>query len=423
MKFLFLRSAFVLLIVALAQPSFAQAKRALFLGNSYTAYNTLANLTVDVSESAGFELEVGSNTPGGYTLEGHSTNAASLALIAEGNWDFVVLQEQSQRPSFPYAQVQQDVFPYATALNDLILASNECTETVFYMTWGRENGDDGNCANWPPVCTYEGMDDLLRERYLEMGEMNDAIVSPVGAVWRHLRENNPDVQLYTNDGSHPSPGGSYAAACAFFAVLFRENPTLITFDFNLDAALAETIRNAVKTVVYDEFETWFVGTYDLSADFDVNQVGELTFDFTSLDDSGVSHFWDFGNSTSTDENPTVTFPAEAEYNVTHTIYGLCDTVTVSLPFVALPNSIQQQGKEPQLAVFPNPASSNIEFNRPLSNARLEIWNMNGQLIKSVQNFNGTDLNVSELAQGSYLLHVKITNSYRVEKLILQVIRP
>ncbi|MFT6411145.1 MAG: hypothetical protein ACJA15_001973, partial [Flavobacteriales bacterium] len=45
MKFLFLRSAFVLLIVALAQPSFAQAKRALFLGNSYTAYNTLANLT------------------------------------------------------------------------------------------------------------------------------------------------------------------------------------------------------------------------------------------------------------------------------------------------------------------------------------------------------------------------------------------
>jgi len=83
--------------------------------------------------------------------------------------------------------------------------------------------------NWPPVCTYEGMDDLLRERYLEMGEMNEAVVSPVGAVWRHLRENNPDVQLYANDGSHPSPEGSYAAACAFFSVLFRENPTLITF--------------------------------------------------------------------------------------------------------------------------------------------------------------------------------------------------
>jgi len=49
--------------------------------------------------------------------------------------------------------------------------------------------------------------------------------------------------------------------------------------------------------------------------------------------------------------------------------------------------------------------------------------MNGQLIKSVQNFNGTALNVTELAQGSYLLHVKTANSPRVEKVILQVIRP
>jgi len=423
MKTTLRHTTFIILSLLISSSVAAQAKRALFLGNSYTTYNSLANLTVDVSASAGFELEVASNTPGGATLEGHSTNTNSLGLIQQGNWDFVVLQEQSQRPSFPYTQVQEDVFPYATTLNDLILASNECAETVFYMTWGRENGDDSNCANWPPVCTYEGMDDLLRERYLEMGEMNEAVVSPVGAVWRHLRENNPDVQLYANDGSHPSPEGSYAAACAFFSVLFRENPTLITFDFNLDATLAETIRNAVKTVVYDEFETWFVGTYDLSADFDVSPVDGLTYDFTSLDDSGLSHFWDFENSTSTDENPTVTFPAEAEYTVTHTIYGLCDTVTVSLPFVALPNSIQQQEKQPQLTVFPNPATSNIEFNRPFSNARLEIWNMNGQLIKSVQNFNGTALNVTELAQGSYLLHVKTANSPRVEKVILQVIRP
>ena len=50
------------------------------------------------------------------------------------------------------------------------------------MTWGRENGDQSNCQSWPPVCTYEGMDDLLRERYMIMANDNNALVAPVGAV-------------------------------------------------------------------------------------------------------------------------------------------------------------------------------------------------------------------------------------------------
>lgn len=410
MKLTLLRAAFLLTIIAFTQPSFAQAKRALFLGNSYTAYNSLASLTADLSASAGFELEVASNTPGGYTLEGHSTNANSLALIEQGNWDFVILQEQSQRPSFPYTQVQADVFPYATALDELILASNECAETVFYMTWGREDGDAGNCANWPPVCTYEGMDDLLRERYLEMGEMNDAIVSPVGAVWRYLRENNPELQLYAGDGSHPSAAGSYAAACAFFTVLFRENPNLITDNFSLSVNDAEAIRNATKMVVYDDFETWFVGTYDLSAEFEGTFIDGLTYEFTPLDDSGVSHFWDFGNSTSTDENPTVTFPAEAEFNITHTIYGLCDTVTVTTPFTVLGgNRIEEQSIWKNLTVFPNPSNGNITLNQTFQRATVQIFTADGKRVKEINQFSGSFLNLTDLPAGNYTLMAQEQN--------------
>lgn len=76
-------------------------KRALFLGNSYTGVNNLPQMIADVTTSTGDTLIFGSNTPGGYTLQGHSTNATSLAKIAVGNWDYVVLQEQSQNPSFP----------------------------------------------------------------------------------------------------------------------------------------------------------------------------------------------------------------------------------------------------------------------------------------------------------------------------------
>jgi hypothetical protein len=170
-------------------------KKALFLGNSYTGYNNLAQLTATLALSAGDSLISTALTPGGYTLEGHSTNSNTLNAISNGSWDFVVLQEQSQRPSFPATQVTQEVFPYARALDSLINQHNSCAETVFYMTWGRKNGDASNCAFWPPVCTYEGMDSLLNLRYRQMANDNDAIVSPVGAVWHYIRDTYPNIEL------------------------------------------------------------------------------------------------------------------------------------------------------------------------------------------------------------------------------------
>ena len=221
-------------------------QRALFLGNSYTGVNNLPQMVADAAASAGDNLVFDSHTPGGQTLQAHSTNATSLAKIALGSWDFVVLQEQSQLPSFPLGQVQTDVFPYAQLLNGLILEANPCAETVFYMTWGRENGDAGNCASWPPVCTYNGMDSLLNLRYRMMAADNDAILSPVGAVWHYLRENHPAIDLYQADESHPSVAGTYAAACCFYAALFRKDPTAITYDAGLPAADAANIRAAAQ---------------------------------------------------------------------------------------------------------------------------------------------------------------------------------
>ena len=151
--------------------------RVLFIGNSYTAYNNLAQLVKDVAASTGDVVITDVNAPGGTTLQMHSTNATTLSKIAQGAWDYVVLQEQSQLPSFQDAQVETDVYPYARKLDSLILDANPCAETIFYMTWGRKNGDAGNCAFFPPVCTYSGMDSLIRMRYQVTADTNNAIVS------------------------------------------------------------------------------------------------------------------------------------------------------------------------------------------------------------------------------------------------------
>src|SRR5690554_4729638 len=175
----------------------------LFIGNSYTHQNDLPGIIKSLANSAGDDINYQSHTPGGYTLKQHSEDSLTLDYIQNFLWDFVVLQEQSQLPSFPDLQVEEDVYPYAKTLDSLIHETRFCVRTIFYMTWGRENGDSDNCAFFPPLCTYEGMDSLLQLRYLTMAESNEALVAPVAKVWRKIRSDYPNMNLYDNDGSHP----------------------------------------------------------------------------------------------------------------------------------------------------------------------------------------------------------------------------
>lgn len=244
--------SFCLLWVVLS--SFADHNRVLFIGNSYTDVNNLPQLISNLASSNGDTLVFASHTPGGCTFQQHLSGA--LGLIRQGGWDYVVLQEQSQLPSFPYSQFMAQSYPYAQALCDTFKAYNPDAVVVFYMTWGRKNGDQQNCPYYPPLCTYEGMDSLLFARYMMMAEDNQAKVSPVGYVWHHIRDNYQDIELYQSDESHPSLAGSYAAACTFYATLFQKNPMDIQTNENLPADQADFIRRTAKELVYDSLDRW-----------------------------------------------------------------------------------------------------------------------------------------------------------------------
>ena len=214
-------------LLAFVFPSVAQeGAKVLFIGNSYTEVNNLPLMTTEVARSMGFEMTYSSNTPGGCNFNQHCNNQ-SMTLIRQGGWDYVVLQEQSQYPSFPQPQVEAEVFPYAAQLVEAVYAASPCAEPMFYMTWGRRDGDAYNAQFFSVLGTYEGMDSMLYERYVYMAEANDASVCPVGRVWRRLREDHAEIELYQSDGSHPSTAGTYAAACAFAVMFFHGNPESI----------------------------------------------------------------------------------------------------------------------------------------------------------------------------------------------------
>ena len=356
--------------------------RVLFIGNSYTAVNNLPQLTADCALSIGFAgmpMEVASSIPGGTTFQMHTTNASSQALINEGNWDYVVLQEQSQLPSFPDSQVAAECFPYAAQLNNQILSVDSCTETVFYMTWGRQNGDAGNCAFWPPVCTYQGMDSLLNLRYRQMAIANNAILSPVGALWNYIRSTYAEINLYSADGSHPSLEGSYAAACSMVAVMLRTDPYLITYSSTLDPVVAEKIKLAAQTVVFNNLMEWHVGEYDPAILISTTSNG-LDLQIENQSATGWNFTWDFGDgSSSNDFAAQHAYNSSGSYVLSYSAIDACGRTTQGeWEILIQENNVEQFEKKYLIRSLENEFV--IDFNSIATN--IHVYDLNGRVIKS-----------------------------------------
>ncbi len=216
-----MRNILLCTFIVLSAFCFAQTKSILFIGNSYTYYNGGVDVMLkNIALAEGDTLETEAFTVGGAKFSDFCNNPETFERIRSRAWDYVVLQEQSQLPSFPPSQVETECYPFAKQLCDSIRANDSCTQILFFMTWGRENGDQSNCGNYEPLCTYEGMQQRLRESYVQMADDNNAIVVPVGLAWKYVRDHYPEIDLYQSDESHPTLEGTYLAACTFYSVVF-----------------------------------------------------------------------------------------------------------------------------------------------------------------------------------------------------------
>ena len=260
------KSIYVFTVLSLcAHFAHAQAKKkinVLFLGNSYTFYNNLPQLIKDIANANGDTLLFDSNCPGGYTFANHFNDATSISKIKAQAWNYVVLQAQSQEPSFSPGQVAAQTLPYAIKLDSLVKRANVCAQSVFFETWGRKNGDASNCAAYPPICTYTGMQDRLRASYKLFADTTKSIMSPVGEAWRKSIANKPNLQLYNADESHPALEGSYLAACVFYEVLFRKSIVGNTYTAGLTATNVAFLQQIAHSVVNDSLLVWNIGKYN-----------------------------------------------------------------------------------------------------------------------------------------------------------------
>ncbi|MCC6251138.1 MAG: T9SS type A sorting domain-containing protein [Bacteroidia bacterium] len=404
-----------IVLLAFALISFysqAQPKKVLFIGNSYTYVNDLPLMFRNLALANGDTITYDSSAPGGYTFQQHCTNSNTLSKISAQAWDYVILQEQSQLPSFPPTQVQTDCFPYATQLCNLILANDSCSQVVFYMTWGRKYGDAANCAFYPPLCTFEGMQNRLRESYLQMGNDNEAIVSPVGQAFKYSRMADSTINLYTSDNSHPSVAGTYLAACTFYATIFQKSPVGINFNGGLSASNAAFLQQIAYQTVFDSLSVWNINVYNAHADFSYTQNMNNPFEFQFTDNSNNAHsyWWDFGNgNTSTSANPTYTFQTPGVYTVTLTVSDGCVESSLSKEITVVATGVENIQNNSEITIVKNAEGLYLNNEKSVKNASVNIFNMLGQSVYYNSNYNNNELiNISEWPKGVYI--IKYTNS-------------
>ena len=383
--------------------SYGQVKKVLFLGNSYTYGIDLPSMLKDIALSFGDTIYKDQNTPGGYTFQGHSTNTTTLNKIASDDWDFVILQEQSQRPSFPPTQVQNDTYPYATILNDSIKSNNQCTETVFFMTWGRENGDANNCPFYPVICTYQGMQMRLRQSYMEMGVNENATVAPVGAAWKHVRDSFPTIQLYQPDESHPSIYGTYLAACVFYATLYQKSPMGSSYISTLSANDAAILQNVAHQTVIDSLPIWRIGANLPVASFSASGGPNVTF--TNNSTNGVSYDWDFGDgNTSTLQSPTHLYGGPGNYTVQLITHSNCTSDTSTQVINVTTTGIVSDKITSEFSLYPNPVKDKLFINSSEKISHINIFNLTGQKVKETKLVNGY-VDMSDLNAGMYCIQL------------------
>lgn len=315
--------------------------------------------------------------------------------------------------------MEAEVFPFAEALSNAIRANNECSQPLFYMTWGRKNGDAANCAARPWVCTYEEMDNVIKATYIFMADNNEAELAPAGAVWRYLRENNPNIELYSGDGSHPSLAGSYAVACAFYTMIYKKDPTTISWNSTLTENQANLIKMAVKTIVFDEIASWDFTQNPIANYSEVINGGEVAF--TNTSSSFDTIFWDFGNAnTSTETDPIHTYAESGLYTVSQTITkcGKSDTKTKTLDITVL-NTETFNLKT--LSVYPNPTSGNLnlKFDKNYKEISSVVSDLSGKtlLTTSANNISEITLNITTLSKGIYILNIIADERFYVEKIV------
>ena len=150
-------------------------------------------------------------------------------------YDTAIMMDCSQCPIHPQLQV---AFHDAARKHSQSLV-RAGIRPVLFMSWAYKD---------KPEMTAQ-----LAEQYTLAANANSALVIPAGLAFAKAIAKRADIELYQADKRHPSLAGTYLAACAVYATLYRKTPVGLSYTAGLSPELATLLQTAAWEAVQDYF--------------------------------------------------------------------------------------------------------------------------------------------------------------------------
>lgn len=233
------------------QPVSQPPLRVLFIGNSLTGAHQMPRMVAQIARLKGHPLDVGIEARGGWTLQQHAESAATQERIRNGQWDYVVLQEQSVISARQY-QCRTQMIPAVRALCRMIRAAG--AEPVFFLPWAHRHG----------LVHYLVRDFLHMQQQMSVcyhradATFNSSAIVPVGWAWNKCMESAPLMKLWQKDNIHPTRDAAYLTACVFYCTLYNDSPLGIPDHLKLGPKKAAFLQQIAAKTVLGSKPAWVI---------------------------------------------------------------------------------------------------------------------------------------------------------------------
>jgi len=172
----------------------------LFVGNSLTYTNDLPGLVKKYARQKDIKLTTKMLAYPNYAIMDHWEDGKVHDLVASEKYDYVIIQQGPSSQPFG----REILFEYGEMFSKLCKMHH--AKLCYFMVW--------------PSRTYYQTFDGVIKNHEEAAKANDAILLPVGKVWKAHFDSTSNFDYYGMDGFHPSKTGSEAAAKVIVNTLF-----------------------------------------------------------------------------------------------------------------------------------------------------------------------------------------------------------
>lgn len=207
----------------------------LFIGNSYTNYNTLIECFKKIANGEGHNIKVTKVAYGSQYLHDYVEGEKGdyfykvKEAVTYQKFDLAVIQGQSKEP------LKNPGDFYSSARKLVKYLEDKGITCLFYQTWGYPTGYSSSMAELGCSDTAD-MAKKLAACYEAIGEELNVEVSPAGTamlkIFEKYYDENKDLVYASNGNNHPSSIGTYLVALCHYAKIFGKNPRGINYKYN-----------------------------------------------------------------------------------------------------------------------------------------------------------------------------------------------